>query len=402
MMNYDEIIAFLEKESSDTDTVSRFKQAYQTFCNTRKWQPAYEVRLAGWQQLDGVMLLEPESALENDYRVHITATNERSLRELLLAFPRRHVGLFHLTEKWIEDRIPDILEGDSVQMDAGAFYCGVKRGSNAKAEQRAVLKRKDAVVSHIRKLTSLKGKLEHSQFITEGPLIVERAIADGFPIESLLYTPEFVATADAKALLERAAAENLSVYQVSTGVMGSITTTRPVPSITASVHLSYPNFLSASGHLNFHFSPRCMLLIAEDIGNPDNLGMTLRTADAAGVSAVLLSRTGAHPFHKNCVRASRGAVGRLPLFQTPSITKAIAKLRASGWCVFGATASAKNELYTTEFSRPIAIVVGNENTGLSAEARESCTGLVRIPMASGQSSLNVGVATGVLLYAFIQ
>ena len=74
--------------------------------------------------------------------------------------------------------------------------------------------------------------------------------------------------------------------------MGSITTTRPVPSIMASVHLSYPNLLSASGHLNFHFGPRCMLLIAEGIANPDNLGMILRTADAAGVSAVLLNHGG--------------------------------------------------------------------------------------------------------------
>ncbi len=402
MNNYDEVIAFLEKEDSDTDAISRFKQAYQTFCETGEWQPAYEVRVAGWQQLDGVMLLEPVRTLENDYQVHITATSERSLRELLLAFPRRHIGLFHLTGKWIEDRISDVIDGDSIQTDAGSFYRGGKRGSRTKAEQRPVLKRKDAIVSHIRKLTSLKGKLEHSQFIAEGSLIVERAVEDGLPIESLLYTPEFVATADGKVLLERAVAENLSIYQVSPGVIGSITTTRPVPSIMASVHLSYPNFLSASGSLNFHFGQRCLLLIAEDIGNPDNLGMTLRTADAAGVSAVLLSHAGAHPFHKNCVRASRGAVGRLPLFQTSSITEAIAALRASGWCVLGATAGAEDELYTTGFSRPIAIIVGNENTGLSIEARESCTTLVRIPMAAGQSSLNVGVAAGVLLYAFVQ
>ena len=402
MTNYDEVITFLEKESSATETVSRFKQAYQTFSETGTWQPAYEVRIAGWQQLEGVMLLEPNQTLENDYQIHITATNERSLRELLLAFPRRQIGRFHLTEKWIEDRISDIIEGDSIQTDTGSFYQGIKRGSRTKSERRTVLKRKDATVSHLRKLTSLKGKIEHSQYIVEGTLLVERAITDGFPIESLLYTPDYVATADGKAFLGRAAEENLSVYQVSAGVMGSITTTRPVPSIIASVHLNYPNFLSAAGHLNFNFGQRCILLIAEDIGNPDNLGMTLRTADAAGVSAVLLSDTGAHPFHKNCIRAARGAVGRLPFFQTQSITKAIAALRASGWCVLGATASTENELYATEFSHPIAIVVGNENTGLSAEARESCTALVRIPMASGQSSLNVGVATGVLLYAFIQ
>ena len=398
MINYDKVIAFLEKESSDADAVSRFKQAYDTFCQTGKWHPTYEVFSTGWQQLEGVMLLEPIAAQEEDYRVHLTTTTERSLRELLIAFPRRYAGLFHLSEKWIENRIHDVLEGKVIQTSAGSFYRGIKRGSSTSAEQRIVSKRKDTIVSHVRKLASLKGKLEYSQFIIEGHLMVERAVEDGLPIEALLFTTGITATSEGKALLKRAVAENLSAYQVNDGVMGSITTTRPVPSIIASVHLSYPNFLSASKRPNFHFSPTCILLIAENIGNPDNLGMTLRTADAAGVSAVLLSSTGASPFHKNCIRASRGAVGRLPLFSTSDIGDAIEVLRASGWCVLGATASAENQLYATEFSRPTAIVVGNENTGISTEARERCTELVRIPMASGQSSLNVGVAAGVLLY----
>lgn len=397
MINYDEIIAFLKKNNYDADAVSRFKQAYHTFCKTGTWQPAYKVFVTGWQQLDGVMLLEPIDTFDCDYRVHLTPTTERSLRELLIAFPRRYTGLFHLSEKWIENRIYDVLEGDVIQTDAGSFYRGIKRGST-NAEQRTISKRKDTIVSHIRKLASLKGKLEHSQFIIEGHLIVERAIADGLPVETLLYTAGFAATPEGKALLTRAVSGNLSSYLVNDGVMGSITTTRPVPSVIASVHLSYPNFLTASGNLNFHFSPRCILLIAENVGNPDNLGMTLRTADAAGVSAVLLGGGGASPFHKNCIRASRGAVGRLPLFYSPDIGGAIDALRVSGWQVLGATASANNRLHEMEFTLPTAIVVGNENTGLSDDARECCTELVRIPMASGQSSLNVGVAAGVLLY----
>ena len=398
MINYNKVVDFLEKESLNANTVSRFKQAYHTFRETDKWHPAYEIFVTGWQQFDGIMLLEPVDTLNSDYQVHLIATTERALKELMLAFPRGYTGLFQPTEKWIEDRFQDFLDGDVVQTSTDSFYRGTKRGSSTSAEQRAVSKRKDTVVSHLRKLASLKGKLEHAQFVIEGHLTVERAVEGGFPIETLLYTTEFVATSEGQALLKRAATENLSFYQVSTGVMGSVTTTRPVPSIVASVHLNYPHFLSESGSLNFHFSPRCTLLITEDIGNPDNLGMTLRTADAAGVSAVLLSGTGANPFHKNCIRASRGSVGRLPLFYTPDTVKAIEALRSTGWCVLGATASAKNQLYEVEFSLPTAIVVGNENTGLSIETRERCTELVRIPMAPGQSSLNVGVAAGVLLY----
>lgn len=265
-------------------------------------------------------------------------------------------------------------------------------------EQRVVSKRKDAVATHIRKLTSLKGKLEHSQFVIEGEMMVERALADGLPIETILYTANFVSTSNGKNFIKWIFDENLSCYSISDGVMGSVTTTRPVPSIVASVHLNYPSFLSESGQLNFHFSQNCTLLIAENVGNPDNLGMTLRTADAAGVSAVLLSGEGANPLHKNCIRASRGAVGRLPMFHEPCTNLAIQQLKLLGWRVVGATARAEDDLYTMEYTAPTAIVVGNENTGLSDETRECCTELVRIPMAPGQSSLNVGVAAGVLLF----
>ena len=398
MINYDEVIAFLERENPDAEVVSHFKQAYHTFSKTGEWHRPYQVLTAGWQKLDGVLLMTPEEVFDADYRNYLTATTERSLRELLLAFPRRRTGIFHLTEKWMDNSIHDVLEGELVHTDDGRFYRGVKRGSGAVGEQRIISKRKDAIAADMRKLATLKGKLAYSQFVVEGDLMVERAVRDGLPIEKILYTTALLEVPEGQNFLKRAAADNISCYQVNDGVMGSITTTRPVPSVIASVYFNFRHFLSESGESNFHFSPGCTMLIAENIANPDNLGMTLRTADAVGVSAVLLSSVGASPFHKNCVRASRGAVGRLPLYYATDIGAAIEVLRLSGWRVLGGTSNAEKELYVMKFSLPTAIVVGNENIGLSTEARASCTELIRIPMASGQSSLNVGVAAGVLLY----
>lgn len=398
MINYDKVIAFLEKENADATVVSRFKQAYHTFSKTGEWHQNYQVLTAGWQKVDGVLLMIPADTLDTDYQVYLTAITERSLRELLLAFPRRYSGMFHLTEKWMDNGIHDVLEGEFVHTDDGRFYRGIKRGSGTVVEQRTISKRKDAVATDMRKLATVKGKLEYSQFVVEGDLMVERAVKDGLPIERILYTTALFETSEGKNLVKRASADNISCYQVNDGVMGSVTTTRPVPSIMASVYFNFRHFLSESGQPNFHFSPECTILIAENIANPDNLGMTLRTADAVGVSAVLLSHKGASPFHKNCVRASRGAVGRLPLYDATDIRAAIETLRLSGWRVLGGTSSAEKELYTTKFSLPTAVVVGNENIGLSAETRAVCTELVRIPMASGQSSLNVGVAAGLLLY----
>ena len=398
MINYDQVIAFLERENPDTTAVSRFKQAYYIFSKTGEWHHNYQVLTAGWQKVDGVLLMTPGDTFDTDYQVYLTAITERSLRELLLAFPRRCAGIFHLTEKWMDNGIHDVLEGEFVHTGDGRFYRGIKRGSGAVVEQRTISKRKDAVATDMRKLSTLKGKLEYSQFVVEGDLMVERAVRDGLPIKRILYTPALFETSEGQSVLKRASADNISCYQVNDGVMGSVTTTRPVPPVVASVYFNFRQFLSESGQLNFHFSSGCTILIAENIANPDNLGMTLRTADAVGVSAVLLSRIGASPFHKNCVRASRGAVGRLPLYYATDTRAAIETLRLSGWSVLGGTSSAEKELYATKFSLPAAIVVGNENIGLAPETRAACTELVRIPMASGQSSLNVGVAAGVLLY----
>lgn len=401
-LDSEKIIDFLEKENDAPDAVSRFKASRSSASG------ALHVSVSGWQKINGVMLMWPVSTKEEDYEVSLTATTERALRELLLAFPRQSSGRFHLPEPWMDNALREVLVGEFTEADSGRFYRGVKRGSAGKAERRTVSKRKDAVASQFRKLTSLKGKLEAGQFVIEGERIVARAVTDGMPVETILYTAGFVATKAGKSLLRRAHAENLAYYQVSDGVMGSVSTTRPVPPIVASVHLNYRHFLRASNELNFHFSPSCTLLVAENIGNPDNLGMTLRTADAAGVSAVLLCGEGASPFHKNCIRAARGAVGRLPLFFAPDAVPALEALQQAGWSVLGATAHTETSLYTLEVEPPTAVVVGNEHTGISVQARESCTDLVRIPMAPGvltvsgrsqsQASLNVGVAAGVLLY----
>ena len=309
MINYEKVITFLDRLKLDTEEVHQFKQAYHNWTKTGKWKPTFKVLTSKWLTLEGVMLMTPEVPSDQGYRVFLIATTERSLRELLLTFPRKSVGMFRITEKWIEERIQDIFEGEFVQTNSGRYYRGIKRGSTGEAEQRTVSKRKDVLAAHFRKLASLKGKIEYSEFVIEGEMLVERAVVDGLPIEAILYTANYVSKYEERNFLNQLLQQNLSCYQVNDGVMGSITTTRPVPAIIANVHLNYPSFVSNSGQPNFQYSPNCTLLIAENIGNPDNLGMTLRTADAAGVTAVLLSGEGASPLHKNCIRASRGAVG---------------------------------------------------------------------------------------------
>ena len=259
-----------------------------------------------------------------------------------------------------------------------------------------VQSKKDPIVSEFRELVSLKGRLDGSKFVVEGLTLVTRAVHDGLPVEKILYTPDLLANDEGVALMNQASVENLSFYQVSSGLMGTITTTRPVPSVISSVWMNYQNAA------DFQLSAETVLLIADSIANPDNLGMVFRTAEAAGVNGALLIGEGASPFHKNCVRAARGAVGRISLLYCESPKVYFHQLIAAGFEVLGATARASKGLYDFELMPPLAFVVGNENEGIRKELLALCTDLVKIPMAPGQSSLNVGVATGILLYEVVR
>jgi TrmH family RNA methyltransferase len=130
--------------------------------------------------------------------------------------------------------------------------------------------------------------------------------------------------------------------------------------------------------------------------------MVLRTADAAGVDSVVVAGAQADPLHKNCVRAARGAVGRIPIFGCSDLPAWLVDLCPAGIRVVGTTAHAPRSLFDALMPLPLAVVVGNEQRGISQAVLEVCTDRVHIPMAPGQDSLNVGVATGVVLYELVR
>lgn len=255
---------------------------------------------------------------------------------------------------------------------------------------------RDPILTRFRDLAHAAGRREHAQFLAEGLTLVQRAVNDGLPVEAILYTPELQRISEGAQLLRDAREARIQHYLVSEGLLGKITTTRPVPEVIAAV------FGALLDVEQFKPSPTTSLLIAENINNPDNLGMLLRTADAAGTGGMVVIGEKTDPFHKNCVRAARGAVGRVPLLSCRDPQASLRHLKEHGFRILGATSRAETVYYCSEMKPPIAVVVGNEQAGISPELLEVCTAQVRIPMAPGQDSLNVGVAAGVLLYEIVR
>jgi 23S rRNA (guanosine2251-2'-O)-methyltransferase len=152
-----------------------------------------------------------------------------------------------------------------------------------------------------------------------------------------------------------------------------------------------PEFLDALPHPAF-------LLILDGIQDPHNLGACLRTADAAGVDAVILPRDRSAPLNATVRKVACGAAEFVPVVRVTNLARIMRAVRDRGIWVYGAAGEAESTLYQTDLSGPLALVLGGEGKGLRRLTREHCDGLVSIPLDGSVSSLNVSVATGVCLF----
>jgi 23S rRNA (guanosine2251-2'-O)-methyltransferase len=140
------------------------------------------------------------------------------------------------------------------------------------------------------------------------------------------------------------------------------------------------------------------LLVLDGVEDPRNLGACLRTADAAGVDAVVVPKDRAAKLTAAAVKTSTGAAETVPVYRAPNLAQALRWLKDAGVWVVGADAAAQQSLYETKLGPPIAMVLGGEGRGVRRLTRDLCDELVYIPMAGSVESLNVSVATGIVLF----
>ena len=143
-----------------------------------------------------------------------------------------------------------------------------------------------------------------------------------------------------------------------------------------------------------------LLLVLDGVQDPHNLGACLRTADAAGVHAVLVPADRAVGLTSSVRKIASGA--SVPFMQVSNLARALRCLQQRGLWLVGASSDANNSLYSADLKDPLAIVLGGEGKGLRRLTREHCDLLVSIPMAGNVASLNVSVATGVVLFEAIR
>lgn len=145
-----------------------------------------------------------------------------------------------------------------------------------------------------------------------------------------------------------------------------------------------------------------LLLVLDGITDPHNLGACLRTADAAGVAAVIAPKDKAVGLNATVRKVASGAAENIPFIAVTNLARCLDALKERGIWLVGTDDSAERSLFEQELTGAIALVMGAEGSGLRRLTRESCDYLVALPMAGSVSSLNVSVATGVALFEAVR
>ncbi|MBP5661620.1 MAG: RNA methyltransferase [Clostridia bacterium] len=230
-------------------------------------------------------------------------------------------------------------------------------------------------------LKTKKGRDETGTFLLEGRRAVRDALANGL-------TPLCVILEENEPAPDAAC----EVLRVSRRVLEALSDTSSPEGIMAQVAMPCTDFLTQTLQGTVVFLDR--------LQDPGNIGTIIRTADAAGAAAVIVSPECAELFSPKTVRASMSAVFSLPVMKAESSVSALRRLKANGFSLFAADMGGQALPRQTELPKKSCLMIGNEGNGLSPEVKAEADLTISLPMRGKSESLNAAVAAGILLYYF--
>jgi RNA methyltransferase, TrmH family len=254
----------------------------------------------------------------------------------------------------------------------------------------------EAVIKQIRQLRSPAERMRTGTFYIEGVRIVKQALEAAAPIALAVVAPALVAGTAGELLVNRLRTANFSVVEVSATRFASISFKENQQGIGAVVYAQ----LGSLADLSLDMDRGWVAL--DGVGNPGNLGAILRTCDAVGCAGVILLGETVDPYHPAALRASMGSLFTQRLVRTTS-AQLLAWKQAHNIPVIGTSPAAEQDYRAIRYPAPFVLLMGSERLGLSPAQQAVCDRLVRIPMVGASDSLNLAVATSVVLYeAFFQ
>lgn len=237
------------------------------------------------------------------------------------------------------------------------------------------------------------GKADDAIFI-EGLRLCEEALVSNLKLESVIYSEEVADKARAADLIKKLNKSVAKSAVVSEKLLASISYTKTPQGIVVLAERPPESEQSFASH-----QPRApFLVILHGTNNPVNVGAIMRTAEAAGVTGVITTAHTSDPFSPKALRGAMGSAFRVPVWARANFDAVIAWCRARNVTIFCADAAGKKLYTNVDWSKSTALIVGPESAGLSGAEIAAAGTAVRIPMQGRTESLNVAMATGIILY----
>lgn len=246
-------------------------------------------------------------------------------------------------------------------------------------------------VKQIRKLDQKKYRQETGQFFIEGLRTVGEAVQTGASIETLVIAPELLVSEFGQSLLRDPAIKNVNRIEVSAEIYQKL------------AHKQGPQGIGAVLRKNWHTLNEVqatqddLWVTLDAIADPGNLGTIMRTAEAVGTRGLILLGNATDPYDPTAVKASMGAIFSLQLIHT-DWDHFRAWQSSQHVNLVGTSDRGESDYQAVTYKRPLCLLMGCERHGLTSEMLHACDQMVSIPMVGRADSLNLAVATGIVLY----
>ncbi len=243
-----------------------------------------------------------------------------------------------------------------------------------------------------KKLNTKKYRNRTQRFLIEGVKMIDEAITWGGKIESILYSKKLFEVNGGENLYRKVLEKGLYLIELDHHLLKGICNTQNPQGIVGIIEqMDYSLEDIIKNDVG-------TIILLNELQDPGNLGTIVRTADAAGVDGVVLSKGCVDLYNDKVLRATMGSIFHLPIIYNVEMEECILRLKREGYQVIGTGLNTDLYYQDIEYLPRKALVIGNEAHGLSNEMIHLCTDIVKIPIVGHAESLNAAIAAGILMY----
>ena len=237
-----------------------------------------------------------------------------------------------------------------------------------------------------KKLKERKNRNKSNKYVIEGVRLVEEAFKAKVSIDYLIVTKD--GTEKLEQFLKSYITEDMKIYEISDNLFKELISTETPQGVLAVINM---NIVPLQANGNFY-------LLCDKLQDPGNLGTIIRTAHAAGVQGIILTKGTVDIYNEKTIRSTMGSIFFIPIHYEDDNLSLVKRLKQDGFNLVVTSLDTNKDFFEEDLRGKTILTVGNEGNGVSKEVLELADTKVKIPMPGNAESLNVAIATSVIMY----